>query len=346
MDFKVIRRNAILFFFSSLCWGLVSNAIASTNVINFEVTALSFSQNTENRFYALISQEAKHASDLEIVMQTSMPPRTAPVDPGIDWRDVDWKDPFAPKTGLPKGVDYQIRKSDITIILEQDMSPPSGSLADSYDDLADPFAPRKEASELADPFEGYNRFMFEFNEELYDILEPVARGYRDIMAEDFRIVISNIFDNALAPVKLVSSLLQGDLEKSGRVLSRTLINTTVGLGGMLDVAGEEYDIENVNEDLGQALGFHGVPSGPYVVLPLIGPTTLRGLVGRAGGSFLSPTFHFAPSVEAGASITVSDKINDASFILDDKKQLEESTVDEYESMKDFYNQYRSSLVNK
>ena len=161
-----------------------------------------------------------------------------------------------------------------------------------------------------------------------------------------RIVISNIFDNALAPVKLLSSLLQGDLEKSGRVLSRTLINTTVGLGGMLDVAGEEYGIDNVNEDLGQTLGFYGVPSGPYLVLPLLGPTTVRGLVGRAGGSFFSPTFHFAPSVEVGAGITVSDKINDASFILDDKKQLGESTIDEYESMKDFYNQYRYGLVNE
>ena len=61
---------------------------------------------------------------------------------------------------------------------------------------------------------------------------------------------------------------------------------------------------------------------------------------------MSPTFHFAPSVEVGAGITVSDKINDASFILDDKKQLEESTVDGYESMKDFYNQYRHGLLKK
>ena len=73
---------------------------------------------------------------------------------------------------------------------------------------------------------------------------------------------------------------------------------------------------------------------------------MRNIFGRAGGLFLSPTFHFAPGLEVGAGITVTDQINEASFILEDKKQLEESTVDEYESMKDFYNQYRFGLVNE
>ena len=346
MDFKVIRRNLVLFFFASSCWGLVSNAVANTNILNPKSVDLNFTQHMRSDLHALMSQKAKHASDVEIVMQKNMAPRTNPVDPNKDWRDVDWKDPFVPKINISERADSQSQTADVTITLEQDMPPPASS-TDSYEELIDPFAPKDAAPELSDPFEGYNRFMFEFNEGFYEhLLQPVAREYRDFVAEDIRMAIAHIFDNALAPVKLVSSFLQGDLDKTSRVIGRTIINTTFGLGGMFDVAEKGFGIEGVNEDLDQALGSYGVPNGPYIMLPLLGPTTVRSLVGSAGGSFLSPTFQFAPGIEVGAGLTVSEKINDASFILDDKKQLEESTVDVYESMKDFYNQYRFSLVNK
>lgn len=339
MDSKVIRRNSVLFFFALLSLGLVSSAAANTNVVNSESVSLNIAEVIKGDMYALMSHEAKNASNVEMVIKKSMPPRTTFVNPDKDWRDTDWKDPFA-------RIDSQAQTADVTITLEQDMPPPSFP-TDSYEELIDPFAPEKEAPELSDPFEGYNRFMFGINEGLYDYLvEPVSQGYRDVVNEDIRMAIANIFDNALAPVKLVSSFLQGDLDKTSRVIGRTIINTTLGLGGMFDVAEKGFGIEDVNEDLDQALGYHGVPNGPYVVLPLLGPSTVRSLIGFAGGSFLNPTLHFAPGVEVGAGITVSEKINDASFVLDDKKQLEESTVDEYESMKDFYNQYRFGLVNE
>ena len=125
------------------------------------------------------------------------------------------------------------------------------------------------------------------------LMEPIARGYRDVMNEDIRMVISNIFNNALAPVKLISSFLQGDLDKTGRVIGRTIINTTLGLGGMFDVAEKgALESRSVNEDLDQALGSYGIPTGPYIVLPLLGPSTLRGIVGRAGGSLFKPHFSF------------------------------------------------------
>jgi phospholipid-binding lipoprotein MlaA len=217
----------------------------------------------------------------------------------------------------------------------------------TYEDLEDPFAGNaKDIPILTDPLEGYNRWMFGVNETIYDnVLEPVARGYRDTVHENLRIGIKNVFSNAMAPVKLVSSLLQLDFEKSGRVLARTLINTTFGIGGLADVAGEEYHIEDVNEDFDQALGSFGIPTGPYVVLPLFGPSTARNIVGRAADSFMSPTFYFAPGA-ASVGISVEENINDASFIVDDKKQLEDSALDEYESVRDFYHQYRHGLVKK
>jgi len=218
-----------------------------------------------------------------------------------------------------------------------------------YDEMEDPFGPPagKEISELKDPLVGYNRWMYEVNESLYDnFMEPLAKGWRFIVPEDFRIVIRNAFDNALSPVKLVSSLIQGDFEKSGRVLSRVLINTTVGLGGMLDVAGQEYGIENVNEDFDQALGHYNVPTGPYIVLPFFGPSTARNVTGRVVDSFLSPSVFFAPSFFVSSGITLGETTNDVSFIIDDKKALEVSAIDEYESVRDFYHQYREGLVNE
>jgi phospholipid-binding lipoprotein MlaA len=216
-----------------------------------------------------------------------------------------------------------------------------------YEDLEDPFAGDSEDLPIMkDPFEGYNRWMFGVNETIYDnVLEPVARGYRNTVHENLRIGIKNLFSNAMAPVKFVSSLIQLDFEKSGRVLARTLINTTFGIGGLADVAGEEYDIQDVNEDLDQAMGSYGVPTGPYVVLPIFGPSTARNIIGRAADSLMSPTFLFAPTA-VGVGLSVEENINDASFIVDDKKQLEDSALDEYESVRDFFHQYRHGLVKK
>jgi phospholipid-binding lipoprotein MlaA len=217
---------------------------------------------------------------------------------------------------------------------------------DDFEEMEDPFAGSSEDMPiLADPLEGYNRWMFGVNETIYqNMLEPVAIGYRDAVHENLRLGIKNIFSNAMAPVRLVSSLLQLDFEKSGRVILRTLINTTLGLGGIADVAGEEYHIEGVGEDFDQLLGSYGIPTGPYVILPFFGPSTARNIVGRAADGFMSPTFFFAPSTGISAGLTVEENINDASFIIDDKKQLEDSALDEYESVRDFYHQWRHGLL--
>jgi phospholipid-binding lipoprotein MlaA len=214
--------------------------------------------------------------------------------------------------------------------------------------IDDPFAKdERPLPELSDPLEGYNRFMFKVNDKIYDyFFEPVARTYRDLVHEEIRLAIRNLFNNALTPVKLVSSLVQGDLNKGGRVLSRVAINTTVGVGGLFDVAKRQFGIEDVNEDFDQALGFHGVPTGPYVILPFMGPSHVRNIVGRVFDSFLSPTIFAAPGFAAAAGMNLTDKINSTSFIVDDVKQLDESAIDEYISMRDFYHQYREKLLHE
>ena len=271
-------------------------------------------------------------------------------------------DSRAPNFITDIGEDIFAQTSEVTIKLEKRVprSPDNSSSIEmaqgiikssqdpeDYEDLEDPFAgDTKDLPIMTDPFEGYNRWMFGVNETIYDnVLEPVARGYRNTVHENLRVALKNVFSNAMAPVKFVSSLIQLDFEKSGRVLARTLINTTFGIGGLADVAGEEYDIQDVNEDFDQALGYLGVPTGPYVILPLFGPSTARNVFGRAADSFMSPTFIFLPG-GVSVGVAVEENVNAASFIVDDKKQLEESALDEYESVRDFFHQYRYGLVKK
>jgi len=219
---------------------------------------------------------------------------------------------------------------------------------EEYEDMEDPFAGNeKDIPILSDPFEGYNRWMFGVNESLYDsAVEPFVRGYRGMVDEDLRIGIRNMFNNALFPVKLLSSLIQLDFNKSGRVLARTLINTTWGFGGMADVAGEEFGIDDVNEDFDQALGSLGIPTGPYLVLPFFGPATTRNMVGRAADALMSPGALMSASFGQNVIINAEDNVNQISFIIDDKKQLDESAIDEYESIRDFYHQFRYGLLKK
>ena len=219
---------------------------------------------------------------------------------------------------------------------------------EEYEDMEDPFAGNeKDIPILSDPFEGYNRWMFGVNESLYDsAVEPFVRGYRGMVDEDLRIGIRNMFNNALFPVKLLSSLIQLDFNKSGRVLARTLINTTWGFGGMADVAGEEFGIKDVNEDFDQALGSLGIPTGPYLVLPFFGPATTRNMLGRTVDTLMSPGALLALSFGQNVIINAEDNVNQISFIIDDKKQLEDSALDEYESVRDFYHQFRHGLLKK
>ena len=215
-----------------------------------------------------------------------------------------------------------------------------------YEEMEDPFAGAEEdLPVLSDPLEGYNRWMFGINEAFYEhAMEPFVRGYKNIVHEDLRIGIRNVYNNAAAPAKFVSSLFQLEFGKAGRVLARTFINTVFGFGGYADVAGEEFGIDDVNEDFDQALGSLGIPTGPYIVLPFFGPATARNVVGRTVDTLSSPGAFTGQGFGTNVVINAEDQVNQASFILDDKKQLEENALDEYESVRDFYHQFRHGLL--
>jgi phospholipid-binding lipoprotein MlaA len=223
----------------------------------------------------------------------------------------------------------------------------AGNESDFEED--DPFADEeKQVANMPDPFERwYNRPVYAFNDHFYEyFMRPVAQTYKDMMAENFRIMIRNLYNVITFPIRLVSSLLQFKLEKSGRVISRVVINCTLGFLCMVDVADGQFGIKPVDEDFGQVLGYYGIPSGPYLVIPLLGPSSFRDGVGRAVDVLLNPLFWVVPDFITGAGITSGQMVNETSFFIEDIKALKEGAIDPYESLRDFYNQRREILIDE
>jgi phospholipid-binding lipoprotein MlaA len=122
-----------------------------------------------------------------------------------------------------------------------------------------------------DPFESFNRSVFSFNEALdRAVLKPVAQAYKDVVPEYVRTLIDNVFGNVADAWSTVNQLLQGKIGNTVEMGMRVIVNTGFGFGGLLDI-GSEIGLEKKPEDFGQTLGRWGMPSGPYVMLPVLGP---------------------------------------------------------------------------
>ena len=142
-----------------------------------------------------------------------------------------------------------------------------------------------------DPWEGVNRVVFRFNDTVDTYaLKPVAKGYDKVTPQVLQDGIGNVFSNLGDVVVLGNDLLQGKIHDAGVDTSRILFNTTFGLLGFFDVA-TRMGLQRNDEDFGQTLGAWGLGSGPYVVLPLLGPSSVRDTVGRVPDSFLQPYPH-------------------------------------------------------
>lgn len=144
------------------------------------------------------------------------------------------------------------------------------------------------AANPEDPYEGFNRRMFAFNDGLdRAVLEPAARGYRTVTNEPVREGVRNFIGNLGEPVTFANEVLQGKLAAAGGTAGRFAINTTIGIVGILDVA-QSFGIEDSDADFGQTLGVWGVDAGPYLVLPLLGSSSPRDLTGFGVDRLLDP----------------------------------------------------------
>jgi phospholipid-binding lipoprotein MlaA len=202
---------------------------------------------------------------------------------------------------------------------------------------------------IADPFAPTNRLMFEVNDRLYFwILKPVTQAYAHI-PEDFRVVFSNIYDNLKAPGRMLNNLMQLRLKGAGNEFLRFVINSFVGVGGIGDAARDAFGIKKQEADFGQTLGHYGIDHGFYLVWPVLGPSSLRDTVGRAGDYFMQPlTYVSKEDLPTAASIgmAVHERINDTSFRLGDYEAFKESAIDPYISMRDAFVQHRKKKVQE
>jgi len=240
---------------------------------------------------------------------------------------------------------------------------------DAPEEFFDPFAKKEDAlaaGEDYDPWEGFNSVMFEFNRKLDKyLIKPVAQVYDKIMPNALQKGISNFSHNARIGPRLINNMLQFKVKGTGIELGRFLINSTLGIGGLFDPAKHWFELETPDEDTGQTLGAYGVPPGPYLVLPLLPPLTLRdffGLILDFGADpvnyFVFPTFEVddLPSLIAHKNrdtttiaqlgTRVEEIVNYRSLNLETFEGVEAATVDLYSAVRNAYLQKRTKAIRE
>ena len=202
-----------------------------------------------------------------------------------------------------------------------------------------------------DPFEGANRNIFKFNEKLDDyFFKPVAKGWRKL-PEIPRKPLTNLADTAKVPVSLANAILQFNKESIGNILGRFLINMTFGLGGIFDVASTENfgNMPNTHEDFGQTLAVWGVPEGPYVMLPIFGPSSLRDSVGMGIDAVTNPlSFAYRMNgigLEARLSGPVVRGVSTREKYLDYVDEMKAGSLDWNATMRSLYRQKRKKEIS-
>lgn len=197
-----------------------------------------------------------------------------------------------------------------------------------------------------DPWESFNRSVFEFNEGLDAyLLKPVVAGYRFILPEFVREGIYNFFSNYNDIYTALFNLLQGRLDYAFNDLMRVAVNTTMGLGGLLDLA-TPGGLEKHKEDWGQTLGVWGVPAGPYVVLPFFGPSNVRDAFGTVADLESDYLFRFLPDVALRNSVTGLRVVNARNTYYEAGDLLDGAAIDKYSFMRDAYIQRREYQINE
>ena len=198
------------------------------------------------------------------------------------------------------------------------------------------------AQEPADPLEPLNRAMFEWNLVAYDrVLVPAARYYRDATTAAEREAIRHFLTNLRAPMVAANQLLQGDRERAGITLHRFAINSTVGLLGLFDPATDWGYPTQMPEDFGQTLAAYGVPDGPYLVLPLVGPCTARDALGRVGDYLALDTYL---DTEALNLVLGAMAVSDAEPDLERHAAERTASLDLYAKARSAYAQRRAAAI--
>lgn len=212
------------------------------------------------------------------------------------------------------------------------------------------FAPQNvledEELDYSDPIEPINRAIFKFNQVVDGVaLKPISKIYRGVVPEWGRDRVSNFLYNVSEPVTVVNSVFQGDAENAFTSVWRLIINTTFGLLGTFDAA-SEVGLKPRKEDFGQTLAVWGVGEGPYIVLPILGPSDLRDTVGL-GVDYASNPINWGryTSSDERTGLMVAKALDARTSLLDITDEIDRTSLDPYSSYRSFYLQKRRSDAN-
>ena len=201
-----------------------------------------------------------------------------------------------------------------------------------------------------DPFEDTNRKIFAFNQVVdRHVLVPVAKAYRASLPQPVRNSLRDFLNNLQEPLVFANDALQGDFGRAKDTVVRFVLNSTIGIGGLVDVAGR-WGMPYHDQDLGVTLGVWGIPAGPYLVLPVLGPSDPRDLGGEVAEGFGDPwnrlvtgnpfTLYWIPFVRGGVS-----GVDQRARYLDTLADIERTSLDYYATIRSLYRQRRAALIH-
>ena len=202
------------------------------------------------------------------------------------------------------------------------------------------------SASVEDPYEGFNRAMYDFNDRAdRAVIEPAARAYRAVTFDELRAGISNALANIQEPVTFSNQLLQGRLLDAGETVGRFMLNSTIGVVGLVDVAGA-HGIERQREDFGQTLAVWGVDSGPYLVMPILGPTTPRHLTGNGVDTAFQPLnwAQFTGDDTVLLTRSVLSPLSAREGAIELIEEVREQQLDPYTALRRVYVQNRASAI--
>jgi phospholipid-binding lipoprotein MlaA len=226
-------------------------------------------------------------------------------------------------------------------------TPVAGSRAEQAALVSDAPPPPPDASEGVDydPWESFNEKTFSFNFNVLDhyALKPAAKVWSEVLPEPARQGLANAFDNLAMPKRFVNKTLQGRLPEAGEELARFLINTTAGVAGFVDVA-SRVGLQKSNADTGETLAMYGITPGPYLVLPLLPPLTVRDAIGYAGDSFMDPLSYFVTPLGVDVGRSAANQINERSNNMALYQDVEDTSIDLYAAVRNGYLQRRRVTI--
>ena len=199
---------------------------------------------------------------------------------------------------------------------------------------------------VSDPLEGMNRFFFDINQRLdRNAAKPAATVYKDTVPHGVRTSFHNVLDNLGGPVTVANDLLQAQFENAGIAAGRFVINSTIGLAGIFDVA-TDWGMPSRNRDFGETMGTYGVPPGPYLVLPFRGSTDVRDFAGNFVDGYVSPLRYVRYDGRNYVGLmksTVGSMENRATNLVT-YQDIERASVDYYATLRTLYLERRARLI--